>query len=143
MYVCIHVHVYFYIDVDAFQERACMKFIANSWTESVRHGSPHAMAVCATTAPLFGDRDEFSKVLLLGFGLPPIRCSAHTRIAPTAQQMQAAYDVHLAPIFGQREWVDTGEMEGEHCIFIQGHRQRLGLSLWVLVAMPSFPTIRD
>ena len=88
----------------------------------------HWAAVCAATEPLFGDRFEFSKVLLLGFGLPPIRCSARTRLPPTEQQMQSAYDLHLAPIFGPREWLDTGQIDGEHCIFVdansQGHRQR-------------------
>ena len=42
--------------------------------------------------------------------------------------MQAAYDAHLAPIFGARIWVDTGEIDGEHCVFVeessQRHRQR-------------------
>ena len=88
----------------------------------------HWPAVCAATEPLFGDRREFSKVLLLVFGIPPIRCSARTRLPPTEQQMQSAYDLHLAPIFGPREWLDTGQIDGEHCIFVdansQGHRQR-------------------
>ena len=94
-------------------------------TEQIR---AHWAAICAATEPLFGDRREFSPVLLLGFGLPPIRFSARTRLPPTEQQLQASYDLHLAPIFGQREWIDTGHIDGEHCIFIdassQGHRQR-------------------
>ena len=94
-------------------------------TEQIRQ---HWAAVCAAMVPLFGDFPAYSKVLLIGYGIPPIRCSARTRIAPTERQLQDAYDMYLAPIFGQRQWIDTGEIDGEHCIFVdadsQAHRQR-------------------
>ena len=35
----------------------------------------HWASICAAVCPLFGDQPEFSKVLLLGHGLPPIRCA--------------------------------------------------------------------
>ena len=98
-------------------------------TDQIRQ---HWATICAAADPLFGDSADFSKVLLLADGLPPIRCSARTRVAPSEREMQAAYDAHLAPIFGDRTWIDTGEIDGEHSIFIDESSQRHRHRPWLV-----------
>ena len=89
----------------------------------------HWASICSAAEPLLGDFPHFSKVLLVGHGIPPLRWSAHTRLPPSVQEVQRAYDAYLAPLLGPRTWIDTGEINGEYCVFVdtgsRAHRKRL------------------
>ena len=78
---------------------------------------------------------SFSRVTLFAPGLPPIICSARTRIPPSVEQLQAWWDEGPALIFGQHRWLDLKLLEGDTCLFMSAaalqHRQRawrLGLT---------------
>ena len=70
----------------------------------------------------------FSRVTLFAPGLPPIVCSARTRIPPSVEQLQQWWDSGPALVFGNQQWVDLKLLEGDTCLFIAGnalqHRQR-------------------
>ena len=77
----------------------------------------------------------FSRVTLFAPGMPPVVCSARTRIPPSVEQLQAWWDAGPAQVFGQHQWVDLRLLEGDTCLFISRsalqHRQRawrLGLT---------------
>ena len=77
----------------------------------------------------------FSRVTLFAPGMPPLVCSARTRIPPSAEQLQAWWDAGPAQVFGQHQWVDLKLLEGDTCLFMSQsalqHRQRawrLGLT---------------